>query len=364
MTLKIMFLSGNLCDGGAQRVISVMSGYLAERGHEVTVLLYSRNKKEYPLNPKVNLVSIADSFEEYSKISGLQRIKHIRRYLKSLKPDVAIGFLEGGYGLYLSSFGMKLKKVASARIDPKHLFTKTLRGFINKLWFRSANAIVLQTASQVEHLPVNMRKNGVVISNPISEVAISNKIDVHSIECRKIVMAGRLDSQKNYPMVFEAINIVRKKYPDIHLDIFGKGNLEGELQRLIDEKGLTQNIKLRGWSQNTLDEYKNHDMYILSSDFEGLPNALMEAMAVGLPCISTDCDTGPSDLIEHGENGFLVPVGDSVSLADYIIKIIEMTSEQRAELGNRAHNTIQEKFNLDYIAQKWENLFEDIVRRK
>ncbi len=363
--MKILFLSGNLCDGGAQRVISVVASYLAEQGNDVSVLLYSRNEKEYPLSPKVNVISIAPNYEEYSKISGLKRIKFIRKHLKSLKPDVAVGFLEGGYGLYLSSFGMKFKKIASIRNNPNHVFyEKGLRSIINKMWFCSADAIVVQTNKQLELMPKKMEKQSLVIANPISDVAINNLKREYSDNCRKLVMAGRLNPQKNYPMVFEAINIVRKKYPDIQLDIFGKGNQESTLQELININGLTGNVKLCGWSQNTLEEYKNHDMYILSSNFEGMPNALMEAMAVGLPCISTDCDTGPSDLIQHGENGFLVPVGDSAMLADYIIKIIEMTSEQRKELGIKAHRMIKEKFNTEVIIQQWKKIFEKLGEEK
>lgn len=365
ISMKILFLSGNLCNGGAQRVISVVASQLAEQGNDVSLLLFSRNEKEYPISDKVNIVSISKNFQEYCSISFFSRLKFIRKYLKSSKPDVAIGFLEGGYGLYISSFGLKLKKVASARIDPTYLFkAKGLRAFLNKMWFCSADAIVLQTNSQLDHMPEKMRKQSVVIANPVSDDALTKPQIVHSEKCRKIVMAGRLARQKNYPMVFEAVKIVREKYPDIKLDIFGKGSQEAELQNLIDTNGLADNIELCGWSQNTLEEYRNHDMYILSSDFEGMPNALMEAMAVGLPCISTDCDTGPSDLIEHEKNGFLVPVGDSAMLADYIIKIIEMTPEQRLTLGNNAHSTMRERFNSDYISQKWGILFEDIVRRK
>ena len=114
--MKILFVSGNLCDGGAQRVISVVSSELAEKGHDVSLILFSRNEKEYPISEKVKIFALAPNFEDYQKISGLKRIKLIRKLLKEIKPEVAVGFLEGGYGLYLSSFGLKMKKVSSAKI--------------------------------------------------------------------------------------------------------------------------------------------------------------------------------------------------------------------------------------------------------
>ena len=354
--MDILFVSGNLCNGGAQRVISVVASSLAEKGHNVSLLLFSRNEKEYPISEKVKITSIGNSFEEYGKVSSLGRIKFFRKYLKELEPQVAIGFLEGGYALYLSSFGMRFPKVASARIDPQILMKqKGFRAKINRLWFKAADALVLQTETQRRHLPSKMLKKSIVIANPVSDKALSVHKQSYDI-CRNFVMAGRLDDQKNYPMVFRAVRIVKEKYPDIHIDIFGKGGEYDSLIMQIREMQIEDNVTLRGWSQDTIEEYLNHDAYILSSDYEGMPNALMEAMAVGLPCIATDCDTGPSDLIEDGESGYLIPVNDDKILANRMIKLIEMTSDEREKLGRHARKTLSENFNSEAIAQKWEDL--------
>lgn len=361
--MKIAFISGNLCDGGAQRVISVVASELAERGHDVNIFVFARNEKEYPVSSKVKITAISDNFDEYSKISLFKRIIHIRRFLKKFKPDVAVGFLEGGYGLYLASFGLKVKKVASARIDPKILWSKKgIRAEINKKWFESADAVVLQTNSQMDNVPDKVRKRSIVVANPVSENALLKNAEIKYNEmCRKIVMFGRLEPQKNYPMVFEAINIVKKKYPDVSVDIFGKGSIVEKLEELVKDMKLENSVKLCGWTQSTMDECLNHDIFVLSSDFEGMPNALMEAMAVGLPCISTDCPTGPADLIEDGKNGFLIDVNDSSSLADRIISIIEMSLDERTKLGNNAHSAMNNKFNKSVIAEKWENMFKDLI---
>lgn len=361
--MKILFLSGNLCNGGAQRVISVVSSKLAEKGHEVSLLLYSRNEKEYPLSEKVNVISLANSFEDYQKISGFNRIKLVRKVLKELRPEIAIGFLEGGYGLYLSSFGLrKIKKVSSARINPKYIIEeKGLRAFINKRWFKKSNTIVLQTESQREFAPKSWQKKSVIIANPVSEIALSNDGQVYRDDCRKIIMVGRLDKQKNYSMAIDAISQLKIEYPNIHLNIFGKGSLEQTLQNEIVQKGVADNITLKGWTQNAVKELNEHDLYLMTSNFEGMPNALMEAMAVGLPVISTDCPTGPSDLIDDGVNGFLVPVGDGKILAERIKEVIEMPKEKRIEKGKLARQKMQENFNNKAIASKWEELFKNLV---
>jgi GalNAc-alpha-(1->4)-GalNAc-alpha-(1->3)-diNAcBac-PP-undecaprenol alpha-1,4-N-acetyl-D-galactosaminyltransferase len=363
--MKILFISGNLCDGGAQRVISVVASELAERGHDVRVLLFSRNEKEYPINAKVKIIAIRGSYAEYSTMSGLARVHWIRAYLKANKPDIAVGFLEGGYALHIASIGMRFPKIASARINPKVILESTgLRAVINRAWFRDADAVVLQTESQRAHVPDGLWKNMVVISNPVLDTALEYTEHNYNRPCRKIVMAGRLAEQKNYPMVFKALKIVLNDFPDVVLSVFGKGGLENSLNQKIRELGIDSCTMLRGWTHDTLSNYRDSDLYILSSNYEGMPNSLMEAMAMGLPCISTNCETGPFDLIDDGVNGFLVPVGDYEALADKIITVMKMSSESRRKVGESARRTMQEHFCSKVIVDKWETLLTTLVARR
>ncbi|MBE7046064.1 MAG: glycosyltransferase family 4 protein [Ruminococcaceae bacterium] len=362
--MKILFMSGNLTDGGAQRVISVATSYLADKGHDVTLLLYTRNEKEYPLSEKVKVLSLASSPEEYKKISEINRILLTRKLIKNTSPDVAIGFLEGGYGLFVSSFGMRFKKVSSIRSNPRLLWTvKGLRATIDKLWFHSSDAIIVQTESQVPLMKKRLRKKCTVIANPVSDEALKRAKGESEYEnCKKIIMAGRLATQKDYPVMINAMKKVVSKYPDVTLSIFGKGPLEGSLQAMIEESGLSDNILLKGWTNNTLDEYAKSDMYVMSSYYEGMPNALVEAMAMGLPCVSTDCETGPSDIITDGDDGFLVPVKGVDALAERILQIIEMSPEERKTMGEKAHNAIKDKFLSSKILNQWEELFEGLLK--
>ena len=360
--MKILFVSGNLCDGGAQRVIAVVSSQLVRTGHQVNVLLFARNEKEYPIDPAVQITALGENFQEYSKMSGLQRVLAIRGYVKGIKPDVAVGFLEGGYGLFLATLGMRFPKIASARIDPKIILAeKGTRPLLDRLWFRCADAVVVQTSRQKEHAKNAHWKNMTVIANPVSDKALELPPHNYDRPCRRIVMAGRLAEQKNYPMAFQAMKKVLAKYPDAKLDVFGKGKLEECLSTMICEMGLEKSVQLRGWTQDTIGEYANSDIYVMTSNFEGMPNALMEAMAAGLPCVSTDCDTGPEDLITDGENGHLVQVDDANALAQRLIEIMDMTSAQREELGKRAKQTMAEKFNVEAVASQWEELLKRLT---
>ena len=360
--MKLAFISGNLGNGGAQRVISVVSSRLAERGHDVYLYVFSRSENEYDVSDKVHITYMAPGKEEYAKISSFSRFKNLRKFLKKIKPQAAVGFMEAGYALYIASFGMKIKRISAVRANPKYMFKrKGLRAKLNRIWFNSSDAVAAQTEAQKTLLPDNLKNKTTVIPNPVSDGALENFKTEYGDKCRKLIMAGRLAAVKNYPMAFKAVSKVREKYPDISLEIYGSGKLSGELQKDIDDMGLCDNIKLCGWTENTPDEFKSRDIEILSSDNEGMPNSLMEAMAVGLPCISTDCENGPADLIVDGENGFLIPCGDADALADRIIKVIEMTKDERQKLGENAHSAMQNKFSCDIIAEKWESFFEDIT---
>lgn len=363
--MKILFVCGNLCDGGAQRVISVVSSKLAEQGQQVYLLLYSRNEKEYPINPKVQILSLKQSYEEYQKLYTWQRIKQIRYYLNKVSPDIAVGFLEGGYGLFLSSVGMKFSKVASARIDPNIILQKKgIRAWIDKKWFKSADAVVVQTEQQRIHAKKAGWKRMIVIPNPISEESLVGENHNYIRECKRLIMVGRLAPQKNYGMAIDAMELLHSKYPKLTLDIYGKGEEEDKLKRIIKNKGLEQVICLHGWSQYITKELEEHDIYLLCSNFEGLPNSLMEAMAAGLPCISTNCKTGPADLISNKRSGFLVPVGDVKALVEKVEQLLVSSTKIRESIGQRAFYAMKDNYNETVITKKWMDLFTSLIKLK
>lgn len=359
--MKILFVSGNLCDGGAQRVIAVVASKLAERGHDVHLLLYSRNEKEYPLSSKVNVKVLGSTFQEYSKISAFKRIILVRKYLKELKPQVAVGFLEGGYGLFVSSLGMRFPKIASARIKPDVILkAKGIRGTIDRIWFKHADAVVLQNEEQNKQVPNNLWRNCIVIPNPVSQEALESSAVIQE-KVKRIVMVGRLAEQKNYPMIISCMKLIHDSHPEITLDIFGKGKQEQYLNSLINEYGLTDTVNLCGWTQDAIKEYQKSDIYVLSSNYEGMPNALMEAMAVGIPCISTNCETGPSELIENGVNGILVPAQDEKAMYQGLSSLIQLSQDERKKMGLAAKRFIGSQFNENRVAEQWERLFESLV---
>lgn len=364
--MKILFVTGTLSHGGAQRVIAEVSSQLVEFGHDVSVIVFRRYENEYPVDDRIRIFSLASSEDEYDRISSLKRAFMLRKIIRDIKPDVAVGFLEGGYGLFVSSLGMRFKKIASARVNPVYLLEEGgLRGFLNRLWFRHADAVVMQTESQIALLPRNCRWHRcTVIPNPASNTALSSHEHEYNRPVTRIVMAGRLDDQKDYPMAIEAMESVHTRFPEIRLDIYGEGEDHSALESKIRESGLDGVVNLKGWTQCILEEYGKSDLYVMSSKFEGMPNSLMEAMACGLVCISTDCETGPSELMSDGKNGYLIPVGDPVALSDKIIRIAEMSADERTEIGTNARKSISDRFSSEIIGKQWESLFDEVLRHQ
>lgn len=364
--MKVLFITGTLTHGGAERVISVVSSQLAGFGHDVSVIVYKKHAGEYPVDSKVRLHYLAQSEEQYDRISSLGRVILIRRLLKKIRPDVAVGFLEGGYGMFVSSMGLHFKKVASARINPRYILEEGgSRGILNNMWFNHADAVVMQTASQMKLLPSRCGwQNCTVIPNPVSESALKCPEHDFNRPFSRIVMVGRLDEQKDYPMAIEAMRLVHEKLPDIRLDIYGEGEQRVFLENKISELGLDGVVCLKGWTNDTLSQYGRSDLYLMCSRYEGMPNALMEAMACGLVCISTDCETGPSDLISDGRNGFLIPVGDSSSMAERIISIAGISAKERAAMGAEAKATILSSYSSQMIGRRWEALLESLKERR
>lgn len=358
---KVVFTIGSLFGGGAERVVSVWSSALAEKGYDVSVIVHTRMENEYPMSEKVSIFSIEEMFNPKGKTAILKRIFGIRKILKKLKPDVVISFLPN-MQMYvrISSFGLRIKKIETLRSNFEH--AEEVKN--KKQWmkcFEKGDAVILQTEGQKEFFGKDVQEKSVVIPNPISKVFAENCKEEYVQGSHKIVATGRLVWQKDYMMMIDAVEIVAKKYRDVSLQIYGKGPLQNDLVKYIEEKNLQRVVEFKGRSNDLANIYKKADLYLLSSKCEGMPNALAEAMAIGLPCVSTDCKTGPKDLIDDGVNGYLVKCGDAEAMAEKIIEVFEKSSEEQKEMGQRARQKIINFCGENNSLDKLVNLIEKVV---
>ena len=361
--IRVLFVSGDLCDGGAQRVISVLSNKLAEcSNYEVFLYVFSKSNLDYSISDRVHLTYMCQDEIEYRATSHLKRLTNLRFYIKKNKPNVGVGFLQGGYALYFASIGIKFYKIASARVNPEKINqAKGINAIISRYWFRHANSIVLQTESQKDIADKLGWKNCLVIGNPISDVATSAKVSDYRKTCKNFVMVGRLVVQKNYLLVIRAIAKLVDEGIDVCVDIFGTGEHRKAIEEAIQEYHVEANVVLKGWITNPVEEIINYDGFILSSNFEGMPNSLMEAMAVGLPVIATNCNTGPGDLIENGKDGFLISVDNESELCTAIKRLMSMNESERERIGFNARQKLMRSYSSDAIVLKWKELFEKVT---
>ena len=341
---KILIAIGSLSNGGAERVVSVWASQLADCGYDVSLLLFVRQEDEYPISDKVKIYSVAETTKDYLALSYICRYKKIRNIIKTVAPDYIIPFLENmQIWMMCASIGLGCNRIETLRINP-WIYPKfqSLKRILIQVCYNTAHKIIIQASDQKPWFSKRNQKKCVLIPNPISQVYKHSYRDEISQDVVNFVAAGRIDPQKNYPMMIDAFAIVVKQCPNVKLRIFGKGTdaYTQSLQDRINALGMQNHIMLMGRSSQMNEEYKKGDVFLMSSDYEGLPNALMEAMASRLICISTDCKTGPRDLIEEGVNGYMVPVGDSNALADAIIKVINMPYEERVAMADAARHKI------------------------
>lgn len=348
---RVLIAIGKLSGGGAERVASVWANELVEKGYEVAILTYFSSENEYYCNECIRVYRIAETQKEYIGLSFLSRYNIIRGYLKSFTPEYVISFLPSmQIWMMLTNVGLRSRRIETIRINPWKANVKGIKQKI--LWrmcYTTCHKVIFQSSDQAPFFSKRQQRKSIVIPNPLSDVYFENhRTDITNAP-RKFVAAGRITEQKNYPMMIKAFANVCKNHPEITLDIYGEGNeiYVSQIRELISTVGMDDRIILCGRSNCMENEYKSHDVFLMSSDYEGLPNALAEAMASRLVIISTDCKTGPRDLIDDGRNGFLVPIDNIDALQQKLEEVISMSPEKLNEIAKNARKKV-----LNYCSRR------------
>ena len=356
--MKVTFFIGSLYGGGAERVTCNLASYLVQKGHQAEILTMSETKESYELDERVCTKSLLPLANRKNKIwNTIVRFPRLWKYMRISDSDVYVVMLPKTTILFLAFRWLtKAKVIAAERVDPA-AYSRRI-GNTLKLLAKRADGFVFQTKDAKAWYGESVKNiKTAVIPNAINPVFIRPP---YRGEKRKIIAgAGRLSDQKNYSLLIRAFAKIATEYPDYSLVIYGEGERRGELEKLVEELGLKDRVSLPGNIQNIVDEMEQNSMFVLSSDFEGMPNALMEAMALGIPCISTDCPCGgPRFLIRNGENGVLVPVGDEEKMAESMRRILE-DSKLRENIAAKAIE-IQEQLAPEKIYGKWEEFLERV----
>lgn len=343
--MKISFFIGSMQRGGAERVISILANDYCRRGWDVDVVVLLNNKVEYDLDDRIHIEDLSRQGSGYLKNAAFWLIS-IRRYLKKQKPDKVISFVGRINALVLTAAqGLKLPIIISERNDPNRDGRGVLmQKYCNKI-YRRAERIVFQNKYQQSCFCQELISRSVIIPNPIQVETVASEQRLH-----RIVSVGRLMPQKNQKMLIDAFFAIYKTHPEYILDIYGEGPLRESLQQQIDALGLTEAVTLHGNVSHVHRESANAEVFVLSSDYEGLSNALLEAMMMGLPCITTNYP-GVEEIIQDGENGLLVPCGDVSALAETISGLLE-DSKRMDNLTCNARET-SKAYCVDVVLEMW-----------
>lgn len=357
---RILFVIPFLSSGGAERVVSIWTSELAKLGGDIHLLVFYRVDNEYSIDERVKLHTIARDKSKYKKMSYIQKLLYLRWKLKEINPDFVLPFITYvGLLISVARIGLPLKVIETIRIDPRYSPQKRLVRWIRNISVIFSKRCIVQNDTQKEYFPKWLQRRIEVFPNPIANEFIKSGKVFTNRKIKNIVAVGRLEKQKNFPMLISAFTKIVKGNEQIKLRIYGEGSLYGVLSNHINEINMRDRIMLCGRTNNMCQVLQESDMFILSSDAEGMPNSLMEAMATGLPCISTDCPTGPADLIEDGINGYLIPVGDEEALIDSMNNMITNV-DNAIKMGQKARETIISRYTARISARNLLNFIESI----
>ncbi len=343
---KICLVIPSLVGGGMERVMSELANYLVRKEVSVSLILMFKDEVFYKLDPEIQVIEPSQR-----KISNLTYafflFPFLRRKIQKIKPDAVLSFGER-YNSYvlLATLGLTVPVYISDRSSPH----KTLSRFnlwMSKKLYKNAAGVVAQTSKAAELL--SRRLNGAqdnirVIPNPLREIK-----GLKYQQKNQIVALGRLVREKRYDRLLEVISLLKE--PSWKLVIVGDGYLRSDVENMIEEYGVQDRVILAG-QQKQVDAFLGESkIYVLSSDIEGYPNALCEAMAHGLACISFDCVAGPSDIIEHGKNGILIEDGHTKLFARELDRLIA-NEDERLRLGLEAKK-IRARLKGDEIFEQY-----------
>ena len=356
----VMLHCSSLHKGGAERVFAQLAERFAACGwRSILVTAYSDpGREEYPLSEKVTRYNIEPVRLQQNFVKrNLSRICALRRLCKKEKPDILISCMqEPNFRAMLASAGLPVKRLVSVCNAAEKEYPG-LGGFVTgKLLMPQADGCVFQTEEEKRWFPQRLQKKGRIIMNQVSDSFFEVR---HTGPRHDLVSVGRLNPQKNQALLIRAFARIAAQTQE-NLLLYGAGELRDELQKLIDSLGLSERVKLMGLSADVARDIKDARAFVLSSDFEGVPNALLEAMALGLPCIAADClGGGPRMVIEDGVNGLLVPMGDEAALADAMLRLLR--DPEGAERMGRAARETAECFRPDRVFADWRQYAEDII---
>lgn len=354
--MKIMFSISSMNCGGAERVVSVLANSLSDEGHHVLIVAHDWEKSFYKLNESIEYISI---HTRYKRFGFLCRVFGLRETIKSKQPDIIISFIaDHNIVSCIANCGLRSKLIVCERNDPRKRPTRKVLRILRNVVYNAADGFVFQTTDERDYFSRKVKDRSTIILNPIDTSILP---PISRTRRNEIISTSRLCSQKRIENIVFAFSQIIDKHPEYRLIIYGEGPEKQKLEKICKENNLENHVLFKGQSSRIYEEIRNARIYVLASDFEGLPNTLIEAMVMGLACVSTDCPVGgPRSIIKSGENGLLVPVNDINAIRDSILRLIE--SEEYCSMLSQNAFLLREKVAVNSILSQWMSYIKRIIK--
>lgn len=343
----VLIMVDSMAGGGAERVASILASELVSK-YRVMTFCFREALNEYPVDSRVERIYFFDSSWNNKK-KRKKLVRFVRGLKRKQKVYASISLLYQMNALNAATSEGE-KTICCERNNPskgkhKARFKSTQR------IYEKADCVVFQSEQVRGLYSDSIKAHSVILPNPIQVYCERSKQTKH-----RIVSFGRFAGQKNHALLIRAFKRFREVHPDYTLSIYGEGLLKNDLQRLINELQLENAAFLHDRSMNVHQEIADAEFFVLSSDFEGLSNALLESMYMGMPCISTDCE-GSVDVIENGINGILVPRKNEDELVKAMLIMAE-DEDLRTRLGEKAKESMK-RYDRKVVAEEWINVIEN-----
>lgn len=360
---KYLFVVPSLSKGGAEKVVSILANELIRNNKEVIIIKHFHTNHDYFVDDKVKVICLSGLVEdEYrKKMTPLFFVKllfELRKNIKKEKADYILPFLYTTcirVDLALLFSKEKKKVIQTVRNNPCEFPKKTIVRKYRDFLIKKYPKTIVQNSEQKMYFKKAFHNKIFILNNPVDENIFSIK-KMESKDKIEIIGVGRLEEQKNFSLLIDAFYELYKGNKNTRLSIYGEGSLREKLQNQINDLGIEKVAILKGRSNDYNKIYGNASIFVLSSNAEGMPNSLIEAMALGIPSVSTNCPTGPSDIIKHN-NGILVDMNDKEMMKESIEKLINDTKLYN-EISKNAKKTVQQKYTVKNITKQFIDICE------
>ena len=351
MKKGVVFIIPRIGKGGAERVVVNIANQMVKDGYPVSIFTIMSGEENYKLEKDVEHIHL-DVEDRNRPLRMIKRFFKLRSMVKRSSAGTVIAF-DRYYGILSALFTGK-RVIGSERNDPySNMPAHSIQKHIRDWLYHCVDYMVFQTEYAQNYFSDRIKRHSTIIPNPVSADMLPEPFA--GVRDKRIVTACRLTEQKNLPMMIDAFSIFNQQYGGYQLVIYGEGHLMESLKKYAENRGVGDKVFFSGYVENLPEEINSAAMYVSSSDYEGISNSMLEAMALGLPVVCTDCPAGGAAMVIHnGDNGYLVPVKQAEIMAKVMCRVVEDEEHTLA----MSHNAIEVRrtFSIQEIAKQWEKV--------